>query len=121
MSKNLTKKDEETFRVAYNCISRVMAVTHSTTNLHEIKIYKNRTSEHLPSSYMRLFSSDTLSNLQRKFCDLNKKEAIDSLIDDCFNKDIQPNTYIFSGVLGVQKIKAQETTYEYTEDRRYSA
>jgi hypothetical protein len=117
----LTKKEHEVFRVAFNCICRVVAITHTTTNLFEIKIFSKRESKNIPSSIIRLFSNDTLSNIQSKFCNMNEKEAIDSLIHDCFTKGIQPNTYIFSGLLGVQKVKVCETTYDHTEDGRYAA
>lgn len=120
MTTNLREKDKETFRVAFNYISRVMAVTYTTTNLHEIQIFSNRTSSKLPASYMRLFASDSLGKLRALFCDINKDEAIEKLIDDCFTKGIQPNSYIFGGVLGVSKIKHQETVYEAEEDYRYA-
>lgn len=120
METNLREKDKETFRVAFNCISRVIAVTYTTTNFHEIKIYSNRTSERLPAAYMKLFSSDTLSRLRSLFCELNKAEAIDKLINDCFTLGIQPNSYIFAGVLGVSKITHQETAYGAAEEYRYA-
>jgi len=119
--RELTKKETEVFRVAFNCICRVVAITHTTTNLFEIKVFNKRETKNIPSSMIRLFSSDNLSSIQSKFCNMNEKEAIDSLVHDCFNKGIQPNTYIFSGLLGVQKVKVHETTYEHTESSRYAA
>ena len=112
----LTQKEQLIFETAFNCICRVAAVTHTTQNLHEIKIKSNRESKHLSQAMRELFYSKSLEYSQGLFCLVNKERAIEYLIDRFTTYKIQPKEYIFTGLLCVERVEVAETIYSDERD-----
>ena len=111
----LTKREEHIFNVAFECICRVVAVTYTTDKLHEIKTQNKETKQltAIPVAIIDLFDKAGIVKMQTLFCSMNKKTTIPLLIKKLFKDGVQPNRYIFDGLLVIQPIKVQEFTYTH--------
>lgn len=114
-----TQRERKIFESAFDCVCRVVAATHSTPNLYEIKVFNDRETEPLPQEIQNLFKNSNIIDMQNLFCLANKERAIDHLISIFQAHKIQPRKYIFYGLLGVKKIQTTES--DYVDDVRYSA
>jgi len=115
----LTKRELHIFDVAYECICRVVVVSHTTDKLYEIK-QQNRTTKEVysvPIAILDLFSKAGINKMQTMFCSMNKEQTIKLLIKKLFKDGIQPNSYIFHGLLVIKPIKEIETTYTTYSER----
>jgi hypothetical protein len=103
-----TKQEAIVFKAAFECISRVAAALHSTSNIYEIKISTSRELNSIPK-------------MQTDYCMLNQDKTLHEFTQYIFNNRLQPKDFIFYGLISIQKVKVQEHTYEHTDDSRYSA
>lgn len=113
----LTKREQHIFDVAYECICRVVVVSHTTQKLHEIKQQHRITKEthSIPPAILDLFNKAGISKMQTMFCLINKKSTMKLLVKKLFKEGIQPNKYIFHGLLVIKPIKEVQTSYtEYS-------
>lgn len=115
----LTKRELHIFDVAFECISRVVVVSHTTQKLHEIKQQDRTTKEvaPIPAAILDLFAKAGISKMQTMFCNMKKESTIKLLTRKLFEEGIQPNSYIFGGLLVIKPIKEIETTYTTYSER----
>ena len=116
-----TKQEQPTFKAAFNCICRVAAALHTTSNIHEIKISNGRELNSLPIRLVNLFIDNGISKMQNDYCMLNEEKTLHEFTQYIFSNRLQAKDYIFKGLISIHKTTVKEHTYEYTDDSRYSA
>lgn len=108
----LTRQQEEIYRGAFNCISRVAAMHYSVNNPDEIKVSFEKKLFDIPVAIRDIIrSSGGLYKLSTRFCEINRRETTQQLIKKCYSQGINPANYLFHGLLTVQKIKVTEYTF----------
>ncbi|MDA3909629.1 MAG: hypothetical protein PF437_11140 [Sulfurimonas sp.] len=116
-----TKQEAVVFKAAFECISRVAAALHSTSNIHEIKISTDRELSNPPIRLINLFIDNGIPKMQTDYCMLNQDKTLHEFTQYIFNNRLQPKDFIFYGLVCTKKGKVQEYTYQHTDDSRYSA
>jgi hypothetical protein len=109
----LTIEKNELFEIAFEYIARVVAVTHTTDKIYEIKVQNrnDKSLEQIPKAIRDMFIKAGIPKMQNLFMPIKKEETVEMLIKKFIDDAIQPREYIFDGLLVISPTKVIGNTY----------
>jgi hypothetical protein len=110
-----TKAERESFGIAFEYIARVVTVTYTTEKIHEIKVQDRATKKTspIPQPIRDMFLKAGVRKMQEIFMPYKKEQVIDMLGKKFLNDKIQPQEYIFDGLLVIEPIKVAMSSYAH--------